>query len=117
MSSLISDRLARRIILLLLVLKMVITVLNFAEESVKGGYDHLHHAWRARSAGLEMGQMAYNPPLYYLPALPWVHVGAYYKNGKPILDPYPYDGSDRSAKLLDRIRFFNFGYLLAFYVA
>ncbi len=32
-------------------------------------YDQSHHAWRARSGGLEVDRLAYNPPLYYLPAL------------------------------------------------
>jgi len=117
MSSLVSDRLGRRIILLLLIIKMVVTGFNFAEQSVRSGYDYRHHAWRARSAGLEMGKMAYNPPLYYFPALPSVDVGAYYHDGKPIITSYPYDTSETAVALLDRIRLFNFGYLLSFYVA
>ncbi|MEM7676920.1 MAG: hypothetical protein AAF449_13030, partial [Myxococcota bacterium] len=33
-------------------------------------YDQHHHLERARSAGLKMSRMAYNPPLYYFAAAP-----------------------------------------------
>jgi hypothetical protein len=35
-------------------------------------YDYNHHKARAASAGLRVHAMAYNPPLYYLPCLPFV---------------------------------------------
>jgi len=119
MSDLISDRLARRVVLLLLIVKVIITAFDLTQQGAGGTYDYRHHAWRARSAGLEMGKMAYNPPLYYLPTLPYVQVSKYYEHGKAIIDPdiNPGDASDHGIALLERVRAFNVLYLLVFYVS
>src|SRR5262245_61978519 len=100
MSSLVTERLARRLVLCLFVLKMLITVYDLIVDSSRNGYDIHHHTWRARSAGLEMGKMAYNPPLYYFPALPSVDLHRFYKDGEPIIAKRPYDASPEAQKLL-----------------
>jgi len=117
MSSLISERLARRILVILLVLKMVFTVFDMIQQGVGYSYDFRHHGWRARSAGLEMGKMAYNPPLYYLPVLPAANVAKYYDHGRPIIADNPNDESDHAQLLLEVVRGFNVIYLLTFYVS
>jgi hypothetical protein len=118
MTSLVPDRLARKLILVLLVIKMVVTVYDMVRDPASHSYDAHHHTWRVRSAGLEMGKMAYNPPLYYLPALPGVDLGKYYKNGKPIIWESTHYATSKNAKvLLEVVRGFNAGYLLVFYVA
>ncbi|WP_437482560.1 hypothetical protein WME75_41080 [Sorangium sp. So ce1014] len=96
---LIPRRSARAFLVLLLVLKLAISVWNAAAFPTRGSYDHRHHAWRAKSAGLEMGKMAYNPPLYYLPVLPSVSPTA------------------KVDDLMAQLRCTNVGYLAVFYVA
>lgn len=64
-------RLERRLIAALLIFKLLLLAWNvwvFDGET----YDQAHHLWRARSAGWEVGKMAYNGPLYYLATAPWV---------------------------------------------
>jgi hypothetical protein len=82
-------RTSHSIIAVLLVLKAAVLVFNVETYSTRRQYDARHHAWRARSAGLEMARMAYNSPLYYLPVLPRVDVSMFYENGKPRARPLP----------------------------
>ncbi len=65
---LLDARASRVVLAVLLALKLATTAFNAA---VFDGevYDQPHHAWRAKSGGLTVSKMAYNPPLYYLPAL------------------------------------------------
>jgi hypothetical protein len=58
----------RLLIATLLVLKLLVNVWNAFEFNGKV-YDQGHHQDRALFGGLRAGKMAYNPPLYYLPAL------------------------------------------------
>ena len=65
---LLDARASRVVLALLLAVKLAATAYNVvAFDDVP--YDHVHHAERARRGGLDVGKMAYNPPLYYLPAL------------------------------------------------
>ena len=105
-----SRRTSHAIIAVFLVLKAIILVFNVATYSTKRQYDARHHAWRARSAGLEMGKMAYNSPLYYLPALPWVDISRFYEDGKPRVRPLP--GPDNGFELLEKIQALNVVYVL-----
>lgn len=63
----ISDRSGRFIVALLLCIKLVLLVWN---AKVYDGvtYQPEHHADRALFGGLKAGKLAYDPPLYYLPA-------------------------------------------------
>ncbi len=96
---LIPRRSARALLVLLLVLKLAISVWNAAVYPTREGYDHNHHAWRAKSAGLGVAKMTYNPPLYYLPVLPRL------------------DKTTSANALMDQLRRMNVGYLAVFYVA
>lgn len=58
----------RFLIGVLLCVKLAISVWNAVEFNGKV-YDQGHHQDRALFGGLRAGKMAYNPPLYYLPAL------------------------------------------------
>lgn len=65
---LITPQSGRLLIATLLVIKLLVCVWNAAEFNGKV-YDQGHHQDRALFGGLRAGKMAYNPPLYYLPAL------------------------------------------------
>lgn len=58
----------RLLIATLLIIKLGLLVWNAATFNGKV-YDQGHHQDRALFGGLRAGKMAYNPPLYYLPAL------------------------------------------------
>jgi len=58
----------RLLIATLLSIKLLLVVWNAVEFDGKV-YDQGHHQDRALFGGLRAGKMAYNPPLYYLPAL------------------------------------------------
>jgi hypothetical protein len=65
---------ARLLVGLLLLVKLGVTAWNchsFGEEI----YDQRHHAWRARTAGLEVTWLSYNGPVYYMPVLPALVAG------------------------------------------
>lgn len=117
MSRLLSPRAASRLVAFLFAIKVAVLGWNAALYSAGHQYDVYHHIWRARSAGLEVGRMAYNPPLYYLPLLPAVDLHRFYKHGKPILN-LPQDdkaGQKASKHLLDYLRIINIAYVIAYY--
>jgi hypothetical protein len=64
----ITPKSGRLLIATLLCIKLGLLVWNAAEFNGKV-YDQGHHQDRALFGGLRAGKMAYNPPLYYLPAL------------------------------------------------
>src|SRR6478752_4041232 len=64
----ITPQSGRLLIMTLLVIKLAVNVWNAVEFNGKV-YDQGHHQDRALFGGLRAGKMAYNPPLYYLPAL------------------------------------------------
>ena len=99
----------RRFIAALVVLKALVLVFNVATFPTKRQHDARHHGWRARSAGLEVGKMAYNSPLYYLPVLPWVDVSRFYEDGKPKVHSGPYAPD---FELLERLQWLNVVYVL-----
>lgn len=66
--SLITPSSGRFIIAVLLCIKLALLVWNAVVFEGKV-YDQAHHQDRALFGGLRAGKMAYNPPLYYLPAL------------------------------------------------
>lgn len=106
-----------RVLLILLVLKTAILILNAATYPTARQYDLEHHSWRARSAGLEMGRMAYNPPLYYLPLLPLVDLSRFYKDGKAIIDlPVRPKEKARNIELLSYLKWGNVGYVFGAYL-
>jgi hypothetical protein len=103
---------------ILLVIKLVVSIVNNSTYDVRLGYDEGHHAWRARSAGLEMGDMAYNPPLYYLPALPDAKLDRFYKNGKPRMKvKWNKKKAPEAYVLMERLQALNLLYLFVFYVS
>jgi hypothetical protein len=65
---LIAPSSGRFIIAVLLCIKLALLVWNAVVFEGKV-YDQAHHQDRALFGGLRAGKMAYNPPLYYLPAL------------------------------------------------
>lgn len=105
-----SPRTARVVVGVFLVLKALIVVYNVYAFPTKRQYDAKHHAWRARSAGLEMGRMAYNSPLYYLPGLIWVDVSDYFEDGKPSKPPRGTPWKDYET--LEKIQWFNVAYVM-----
>lgn len=117
-----------RLVLVVLVLKAAVLVFNAATYPSKRQYDASHHAWRARSAGLEMGKMAYNSPLYYLPLLPWVDLRRFYEDGRPVVDERYEDGppllrskrarveAAKDLRRLDLLKGLNVGYVLGAYL-
>jgi len=116
-----------RLITILLVLKGLVLIFNTATYSPHRGYDAGHHAWRARSAGLEMDKLAYNSPFYYLPALPWVDLSRFYDHGKPRLNVpaepdevganYRGGGGRTDYTLLGLLQGLNVVYVLGAYLA
>jgi len=65
---LVTPQSGRFLIATLLIIKLLLLVWNAVEFDGKV-YDQGHHQDRALFGGLRAGKMAYNPPLYYLPAL------------------------------------------------
>jgi hypothetical protein len=63
----VTERSGRFIIALLLCIKLVLLVWN-AKVYDGVSYESAHHADRAMFGGLKPGKLAYDPPLYYLPA-------------------------------------------------
>ena len=63
-----SAGLVRHLVIALFCLKLAATAWATAVHSERV-YDGDHHIQRARTGGLRMDKMAYNPPLYYFPAL------------------------------------------------
>ena len=94
---------ARALLLALVALKLAITAFN-AGAYDNHQYDYPHHVWRARTAGLEVAKMAYNPPLYYLPTLALLPDDARAARKAP---PGP---------LLELLRYTNVGWLALFYL-
>src|SRR5262245_15491188 len=68
-------------------------------------YDEAHHLWRATTGGLEVGEMAYNPPPYYFPAL--IARAAYSVVGWP---------GSQNEWYLAFLRASNIPYLATFYI-
>ena len=99
----------RQLIAALLVFKLLLLAWNvwvFDGET----YDQSHHLWRARDAGWNIGKMAYNGPLYYLPTLPWVlaeQAGS--------IESLTTKAGD--AKLLFILRCSNLGWMALFYTS
>jgi hypothetical protein len=106
-----------KVIAVVLVLKAAILIVNASSYRSNRQYDFYHHIWRARSAGLEMGKMAYNSPLYYLPLLPFVDLSRFYVGLKPVLG---LKGSNeerrKDERLLDGLRWLNAGYVMGGYL-
>jgi hypothetical protein len=106
-----------RLVAILLGLKAMVLVFNAATYTSNRQYDPSHHAWRARSAGLEMGKMAYNSPLYYLPLLPFVDLSRFYQGGQPLLEvPTTKEEARQNLQLLDRLRWLNVAYVMGAYL-
>jgi hypothetical protein len=99
----LSPKGARLLLFLFILIKLVVTAYN-AGSYAQNTYDYKMHAQRARSGGLSMAGRAYNPPLYYLPALPYVEI----QKLRGVQEPSPTD-------LLDLLRWTNLGYLALFY--
>ena len=70
-----SERALRRLVIVLLCIKLAATVWATAVHKERV-YDGDHHRHRARSGGLAVDKMSYNPPLYYFPAIPFTSDGA-----------------------------------------
>ncbi|MBN1612007.1 MAG: hypothetical protein JW940_35575 [Polyangiaceae bacterium] len=99
----LGPRSARLLLGFLLVLKLLVTTYNAVAYN-QHTYDHKMHAMRARSGGLSMEGRAYNPPLYYLPALPYIELQKLRGAPEPTQDD-----------LLTFLRWTNIGYLAVFY--
>ena len=98
-------RLARLVVGLAFVVKLVVTVWNtFAYDNKP--YDVKHHIQRATAAGLNLKQNSYDPPLYYLPSLAYLED---HKTGSIK------EGYDKDA-LLQLLRETNLVYVTAFYL-
>jgi hypothetical protein len=105
-----SHGVAHVVVAAFLILKALIVVYNIATFPTTRQYDARHHAWRARSAGLEVDRMAYNSPLYYLPGLLWVDASDYFEDGKPAKPPR---GTARhDYETLEKIQWFNSVYVM-----
>jgi hypothetical protein len=101
----LDERRARVIVTGALLIKLGIVVWNAAAYNAKS-YDYHLHSSRVASAGLKASSRAYNPPLYYLPALPFVEEVATgtLKNGY------------RTGHLIHFLRYTNIVYLTLFYL-
>lgn len=99
------ERTARVVVAAALLVKLGLVVSNAATYN-NNTYDFYKHKSRAASAGLRVGGRAYDPPLYYLPCLPFVEQisKSKIKEGWTARD------------LIDLLRFTNPLYLLLFYV-
>ena len=101
----VNQRNARTLVLAVFLLKMAIVVSNTIVYRA-APYDYHWHGTRAASAGLRVDAMAYNPPLYYLPCLPFV---------EDVQKGEIKEGYTRRA-LIDVLRATNIGYFLIFYL-
>ena len=101
----ISERRARTVVAVALVAKLALLVWNAAAYNNKP-YDYYWHKARATSAGLRVGPMAYNPPLYYLPCLPFVEDISKGRLKKGVTGDF----------LIDLLRYTNIVYLSLFYL-
>jgi hypothetical protein len=101
----INQRNARVLVAFALFIKLALLVWNAAAYN-NNPYDFHWHKSRAASAGLRVGAMEYNPPLYYLPALPFVEDIAKSKVKEGFT----------SGDLVKLLRFTNLAYLFLFYI-
>lgn len=102
----VNPRNARLVVAVALLIKLALLVWNAAAYNSKT-YDYHWHKARAASAGLRVGKMEYNPPLYYLPCLPFV---------EDIQERQIKEGTT-SADLIVLLRFTNLAYLFLFYIS
>ena len=100
-----NERNARIVVAVALLLKLALIVWNAGAYNNKT-YDYHWHKARVASAGLRAGPMENNPPLYYLPCLPFVQDTA-----KAQIK----EGSSRD-DLIHLLRFTNIAYLFLFYL-
>ena len=101
----LNERNARIVVAGALLIKLALVVWNAAAYNNKS-YDYRLHSARVASAGLHASSRAYNPPLYYMPALPFVediHKGKL-KEGHS------------TGELIHLLRFTNILYLTLFYL-
>jgi hypothetical protein len=101
----LNERNARVVVGVALLIKIALLVWNAAAYNIKP-YDYNWHRSRAASAGLRVGSMEYNPPLYYLPTLPFVED---IQKSKVKEGVTPGD-------LVELLRFTNIAYLILFYL-
>lgn len=101
----LNDRNARVTVVVALLIKFALLVWNAAAYNNKT-YDYQWHRSRAASAGLRVGAMEYNPPLYYLPCLPFV---------EDVPKGQVKEGFT-SHDLISLLRFTNLVYLFLFYI-
>lgn len=101
----LNERSARVVVASALLIKLALVVWNAAAYNNRS-YDYHLHSARVSSAGLRASSRAYNPPLYYLPALPFVEdvQKSKLKEG--------YTAGD----LIHLLRFTNIAYLTLFYL-
>ncbi len=102
----LSPRSARIVVAAALAIKLLVVAWNALTYNNQP-YDVHWHEDRAVAAGLRADAMAYNPPVYYLPCLPFV---------KNVPSGELRDGVTRG-DLIDLLRYTNVVYLLLFYVA
>jgi hypothetical protein len=100
-----NERNARVVVTAALVLKLALVVWNAAVYNNRT-YDYHWHKARVATAGLRVGAMEYNPPLYYLPCLPFV---------EDISKAQIKEGFTRD-DLIHLLRFTNIAYLFLFYL-
>jgi hypothetical protein len=101
----LNKRNARVVVAVALLIKLALVVWN-ATAYDNRSYDYHLHKRYAASAGLRPSMRASNPPLYYLPALPFVEDT---QKGK-VKEGFTADG------LVDLLRFTNIAYLALFYL-
>jgi hypothetical protein len=100
-----NERNARVVVTAALILKLALVVWNAAVYNNRT-YDYHAHKARVATAGLRVGAMEYNPPLYYLPCLPFV---------EDVSKAQIKEGFTRD-DLMHLLRFTNIAYLLLFYL-
>lgn len=100
----VTRRGARALVLVALLLKLLASAWN-AHAFDGLPYDNTHHRTRASHGGLEIDDLAYDPPLYYIPAL--IHVEDR-KAGK-------LEAGATTDDLLQTLRYTNVAYLALFY--
>jgi hypothetical protein len=101
-----NQRSARVAVAAALLIKLALVVWNASTYNSRS-YDYHWHRARVASAGLHVDAMAYNPPLYYLPCLPFVDD---VPNGR-VKEGFTRDD------LMGLLRFTNIAYLFLFYVS
>jgi hypothetical protein len=100
-----NERNARVVVTAALILKLALVVWNAAVYN-NITYDYHAHKARVATAGLRVGAMEYNPPLYYLPCLPFV---------EDVSKAQIKEGFTRD-DLIHLLRFTNIAYLFLFYL-